>query len=715
MTREDISDLIRQILQQNEIPSRFLNLVYERTKGNPFFVEEVIEYLKVEKAILREGDKWKIGEIARIKLPESVVALMRTRIDRLDKECLNVLSLASFLGNDFTFEALHKVTGLGEEEIDRTFGKILKAGLVKEKVISRETKYVFADDMMMEFIHEDARYFHPLRHRKLHGIVGCVLEGIYARERDDEHSIDLARHFQESGDNEKALGYFLKAGEKAARLYATDEAASYFRSALELLEYKGGELSEKGRVRERLGDIKKTAGEPSACIEYWNEALLLWGKPHEKEKAARLHRKMANVLWDPIGDVEEAKEHHKACLKILRTLPDTGETARLYEDMAHMYWCNGESGKARTWAEKALLLAQKLNDREVEVDSYVDLAAVSGLTGNTRKFREYADRALKTAQSIQALGGSHQETAARTYLEITQWLPFEDYEKRLECFENGLELAVGMGDISKKSKFLSSLAGEYVVRGELNKAKSLGETAYSLDKKAGNKAYIPGDLLIIGFAYQISGNLEEAKKCYDEALKISQDLKDIHSIASSHFHLGILYFDKRKKKEYTKAKKSLGKALSLYEKVGVSKPQVSQFLILTLIELDEIEEAIGLLKSLQNLAVKTEDRPLKAHTRTLKAMILRAQKKWKEAIELFAENRKEWEALEEPIWNKYYFARILLCEYARAHLDRAYALNLEKDKEKAYELLNQAQEIFQEIGAKRDLRETLTKKERRTA
>lgn len=718
MACEDMSDMIRQILQQNEIPSGFLDLVYEATKGNPFFLEEVIKDLKDEKAIFREGDNWKIGEIAKIKLPETVSAVIRSRIDRLDGECQSVLGLASFLENDFTIEALRKAcvhAGFEEKNVDMIFGKILKAGLVKENTVRGGDTYVFADDMIMDFMHKEVMQFNPSRHRELHGIVGLVLEGIYDKERDDEHSVHLARHFQESGDCEKAYDYFMKAGERAARLYANDEAAVYFQSALKLLEDKGGELPKRGRALERLGDVKKTAGEPDACIQYWKEALLLWGKLHEKKEVARLHRKMANVLWDPVGDVKAAKKHHKACLKILRTLPESVETARLYEDMAHMLWCNGESGKASTWAEKALSLAQKLGDREVEVDSYADLVAVSGLTGDTRKVLEYADRVLKIAQLIQALGGSHQETAARTYLEVAQWLPFEDYGKRLECLENGLELAVRIGDISMRSKFLSSLAGEYVVRGELNKAKSYGESALSLDEKAGNKAYIPGDLQILGFAYQISGDLEKTKKHYDEALKISQDLKDTHSIASSHFHLGMLYFDKRKKKEYTKAKKSFEKALSLYEKAGESHPQVSQFLILTLIELDEIEGATGFLDNLENLAVKTENRSLKAHVRTLKAMILRAQKKWKEAIELFAKNRREWEALKEPIWNKYYFARILLCEYARAHLDRAYAMNLEKDKEKGYELLNQAQKIFQEIGAKRDLREILTKKERRTA
>ena len=58
-------------------------------------------------------------------------------------------------------------------------------------------------------------------------------------EKIDEHFGEFASHFLEGGDKDKALDYFLKAGEKAAKVYANSEAASYFQSALRLLEEKG--------------------------------------------------------------------------------------------------------------------------------------------------------------------------------------------------------------------------------------------------------------------------------------------------------------------------------------------------------------------------------------------------------------------------------------------------------------------------------------------
>ena len=84
-------------------------------------------------------------------------------------------------------------------------------------------------------------------------------------------------------------------------------------------------------------------------------------------------------------------------------------------------------------------------------------------------------------------------------------------------------------------------------------------------------------------------------------------------------------------------------------------------------------------------------------------MLLRAQKKYAESIELFEKTLKEWESIKANIWNAYYFARWVLCEYARAYLER----NADGDKEKARSLLNRALEMFQKMGAKKDIEKTM--------
>jgi tetratricopeptide (TPR) repeat protein/KaiC/GvpD/RAD55 family RecA-like ATPase len=689
MPLNDVSEIIKNILEQDDVPEEFFKLVYDKTRGNPFFVEEVVKSLKEEETIYLEEGRWKFKEISAIEFPKSVKNVVKARISRLDEESQNVLTMASFIGNDFTFEAMCSFTGIEKNTLLKLMDKLFKTGLIKERVIRGEGICSFADIIVRDVVYEEVS---PLTRKELHGVVGRALEKVYAKAI-DEHIGELASHFLESGDKDKALGYFLKAGEKAQRIYANAEVASYFQSALRLLEESEGELQEKGRVLESLGDTKKIVGEYEECMKYWNEALLLWTKLQEKEKTAILHRKIANILWDKMGDAVRAEEHHEACLKVLEAQPESVEKARLYHDMAYMHWRNGDFVKALSSAEKALTLAEKLNALEVVADACLDLGILHMFSGDYKKGREYTNRALKTA-----LDNGYLEIAVLAYERVGGSLPSEEYEKRLEYFEKGLSLAKKVGDISRQSWFLGDLAEAYVYMGKLDKAIALGEESLALDRKVGSIAYTPMSLVSLGLIYQISGEWSKSKQCYDEAAITSEKLTDVNPKASSHLAYGYLHFDKE---EYARARESFEKAYKMVERTGnrYVPAYYSQFLIRASVELGEIEKAQNLLEVLRKFALETEDKSFNANEMALRAMLLRAQKKYGESIELFEKTLREWESIKANTWNAYFFARLVLCEYARVYLER----NQPGDKEKAGSLLNQALEMFQKMGAKKDI------------
>ena len=689
MSFSDVSEMIKNILEQEDVPEEFCKLVYEKTRGNPFFAEEVVKSLKEEGAIYVEEGRWKFKEVSAIEFPKSVKNIVKARFNKLDDEYQSVLTFASFVGNDFTLEAMCALTGIEENKLLEIMDGLLKAGFIKHTVIRGEDICSFADIIMRDVVYEEVG---PFRRKKLHGVVGSALEKIYAKTI-DEHLGELASHFLESGDKDKALGYFLKAGEKAQRIYANAEVASYFQSALRLLEEREGELQQKGRVLESLGDTKKIMGEYEDCMKYWNEALLLWTKLQEKEKTAILHRKIANILWDRMGDAEEAKAHHEACLKILETEPESVEKARLYHDMAYMQWRNGDFVKALASAQKALMLAEKLNTLEVVADACLGLACVLSMSGDYKKGREYADRGLKTA-----LDNDYLEIAVLAYDRVGSVLPFEEYEERFEYFEKGLSLAKRVGDISRQSWFLGDLADAYTYMGKLDKAIALGEEALALDRKVGSIAYTPGFLAVLGFAYQLLGEWSKSEQCYDEAAVISGKLTDFMPRAFTHLFHGLLHFDKE---EYARARESFEEAYRVVERAGNRWAQMyySPFLIWAHVELGGVEKAENLLDTLQQFALETEDKYYHASEIALRAMLLRAQKKYAESIELFEKTLKEWQSIKANIWNAYYFARWVLCEYARVYLER----NADGDKEKAHGLLNQALGMFQKMGAKKDI------------
>jgi tetratricopeptide (TPR) repeat protein/KaiC/GvpD/RAD55 family RecA-like ATPase len=689
MSLSDISEMIKNILEQEDIPTEFCTLVYEKTKGNPFFAEEVIKSLKEEDVIYREENKWKIKDVSKIEFPETVKNVLKTRFSRLDDECQNVLTLASFVGNDFTLEALCAVTDIEKSKLLELLDKMFKTGLIKERVIRGQGICSFADILVRDVVYEEIS---PLRRKELHAVVGRALEKVYAK-KIDEHFGELASHFLEGGDNDKALDYFLKAGDKAAKIYANSESTSYFQSALTLLEEKEGETREKARVLERLGDIKRLVGEYDPCMKRWDNALQLWTELGEGAKAAEVYRKLANVLWEMKGDAKRAKADFDEAVKILEGEAESPELARTYDDISHMYWRNGDLTEALPWAQKAVSVAERLKAFDVAADSYVDLGTVYGLRGDVEKAMESLEKALKMA-----LGNHCMETAIRAYINLGATSHPEDYEKVLDWEEKAYELAKKVGVISLQSWIGTGLGWDFLQRGIIDRAMALINESVTLDRKTASKPHLSMSLGALGFAHQILGDWDKAEQNFKESLSIFQDIQDFQTAAGGYGLLAWFYCEKG---ELHKAREYGQKMLDITERTESAFVTAGfAFLFVpVLIELGEFKRANSIIVDVTKSGMETKNRVLIARANVLKAMLLGAQKKWNESTELFEKTIPELDALNMRKWDAYWFTKMFLLEYARALSER----NQEGDREKASKLLNQALETFQKMGAKKDI------------
>lgn len=690
MSFNDVSEMIRQILEQDDVPKEFCELVYEKTRGNPFFVEEVTKSLKEEEVIFRDGNQWKIKEVSRIEFPKTVKGVIKARISRLDDECQNVLTLASFVGNDFTFEALREVTGIEENRLLELMEKLLKTEMIKETVTRGEDVYRFADAIMRDLVHEEVSH---LRHKKLHSSVGNALEKAYAKNV-DRHFGELAYHFLEADNKDKALDYLLKAGEKAQKVYAHNEAFSYLQHALELLEEKEASPEQKVSVIERLGDLKAWMGETDACLEYWNKSLTLWNQLGNRKRAAELHVKMANLLWDAIGDVEKASEHHNAALQILEKEPESVELARLYENISHMLWRTGETSKASPFAHKAMELAEKLGDAGTLAECCNDLA---GVIESIEETGEYLEKGLKIAVENNCM-----ETALRLYNNVGLYYEaIGDSQKAVETLQRGLELGKRVGETVTTSWIGRSLAYSHVNMGEMQNALVSADELLALSKRAKNTAGIAQATGLIGRIYQYLGEWDQSLQCLREGYGIAKNTSEYQTIAEAAVNLGELFLEME---EYSEAEKYLNEGNSLYEKAGntawqvyIALPPLAKLYL----EKGETEKAKELIERIYEYAAREKFREAIPTAEMLKGMLFREQKNWEQSAQHFENSLQECKSLNYQKWHVWEFAE-LLYEYGLMYLDR----NQEGDNEQAYSLLNQALEIYQRIDAKKKVERT---------
>jgi len=705
MSLNDVAEMVKQILEQDDVPKEFCQLVYQKIGGNPFFVEEVIKSLMEQELIFREGNRWKIKDVSRIEFPETVKGVVKARIGRLDDECRNLLSMASFVGYDFTFEALRGVTGFEENKLVELLERMTKTGQIKARVVRGEDACSFADAIVRDVVHEEVS---PLMHRRLHHIVGSALEKAYANKIDD-HLAELAYQFLEGGEKAKALDYFFRAAEKAVKVYAHGEASTYFQTALGLLEEMESEPQKKGYVLEKLGDAKEALGDHDASMNHWHEALLLWKKLDEKEKVAGIHRKMANVLFYVMDDKEKAEEHCQEALKILEALPESVELAGLYSDKAWMQWYVGGLDTARSSAAKAIELAEQLNAKDIVAHSYSRLGVIVRATGDLKKAIEYQEEALKIALDNNCL---KEAVMAYNALALSLFHTPKEWRRIQECFEKGYELARKVGDIWYQSRIGGNLAYRMMAAGNIDKSLSLREEHLALARKAGQLSNISAGLWMFAIAHFFLGEWDKSERYLEEMWSIAEKSKDFQQMEGSMTLFGLLCLGRG---EYAKAAEWFEKLCAHLEKAGAEKDlnvlRDASWIISAYIELGEIEEAENQIDILRKSALETADEQLIAVSNTLKAMVLRARKKYDESIKLFEKSLQEWDALDVRKWFPYILAKDVLFEYARVYLER----DQQGDRERAHSLLNQALEIFQKIGAKKDVEKVIAKKKLLTA
>jgi tetratricopeptide (TPR) repeat protein len=251
LTRPDIARYI-EIATEATVRSAWVERVYELTAGNPFFVGEVVR-AEVEQGPGHDHHR----------LPEEVRALIRRRVSHLSPEAVRMLHVAAVVGREFELRVLAETTTLSTERLIDVLGEAELAGIIS---LDPDTpgSYAFAHDLVREAMYEDLA---PVRRMDLHRTVGRALERVFSADL-DPHLSAIAHHLTQSapiGDVEDAVAFSARAGDRAARLLAYEDAARLYGSALQLLP--PGEASSEQRcgLLLRLGDAHARSADTEAA------------------------------------------------------------------------------------------------------------------------------------------------------------------------------------------------------------------------------------------------------------------------------------------------------------------------------------------------------------------------------------------------------------------------------------------------------------------
>ena len=225
--------------------------IQAETEGNPLFVLEVVRLLAAE---------GRLGDVDRpLRIPPRVQEAIGSRVRRLTKACHRTLVLASVLGRDFTIDALDHMSELPRDELFDAIDEGITERVVAE-VPGASGRFRFAHVLIRDVLYDELT---PTQRMRLHQRAGAALEKLYG-DGLEPHLAELAHHFGRAapaGDTERAIDYARRAGDRAARQLAFEEAARLYETALALTSGDVG----RSELLLALGDARESRRH--ACVE----------------------------------------------------------------------------------------------------------------------------------------------------------------------------------------------------------------------------------------------------------------------------------------------------------------------------------------------------------------------------------------------------------------------------------------------------------------
>ncbi len=281
-------ELLHSLAGPGTLPAELERRVLEVAEGNPFFLQELVRSLADAGALVREGRGWRFDHEAQVEVPQTVEKVVLARLDRLSPECRRVITAASALGRRFGLALLEGV--LEDGEVPGVLHELQRADLVRVERRWPQPQYRFKHVLIQEVAY---RTLVSATRTGLHRRAAEWLENRPADNLGDALGL-LAYHWLAAGDEDRAIDYLVRAGDRARQEYALDEAVGHYRELLPLLERRGAE-QEMALVLFKLALALHTSLRFAEADAAYRQAFALWRPPVSVPVAETL-RMASNVL-----------------------------------------------------------------------------------------------------------------------------------------------------------------------------------------------------------------------------------------------------------------------------------------------------------------------------------------------------------------------------------------------------------------------------------
>jgi class 3 adenylate cyclase/tetratricopeptide (TPR) repeat protein len=410
LPRRQGAEMIAYVTGGKALPKDIAEQIIDRTDGIPLFIEELTKTVVESGIVIEAGDHYAVaGPTAPLAIPTSLHASLLARLDRL-APTREVAQIGATLGRSFSHELISAVAGMPQQKLDEALYQLANAELIFRRGVPPDADYTFKHALV-----QDAAYSTLLRNRRrqLHGRIVTTLENQFPEVVTAQPAL-MAGHCSEAGISEKAVGYWLKAGQQAITRSAMTEAVAQSQKGLELLM----SMPDNPARQQQELDLRITLGQALIATKGWASPFVGETYVRARQLAEQLDR--SDYLF-PLLSGQAAfhliRSEQKLALALAQQMEENGkarnDAAMLLAgrtSRGHIYFNSGEFVTARAVLEQCYAMnnpADRAANRAAVspgVDPHivilVQLAVSLGYLGYVDAARSRAREALSEASRL---------------------------------------------------------------------------------------------------------------------------------------------------------------------------------------------------------------------------------------------------------------------------------------------------------------------------
>ncbi len=517
LTPESAEELLQAHVGAGRALAPLRRLVYERSQGNPFFLEEIVRTLTETGALVGERGAYRLAsDLHGLQVPGTVQAVLAARIDRLGPEEKLLLQSASVIGVEVPQALLEAATGRSGDALAGALAKLRAAGFLSVVGLFPDIELRFGSALM-----RDVAYESLLREqrRALHARILDALEALYP-ERLAGHLDQLAHHATRGEVWQKAVLYNHQLGLRAVERAANAEAVRALEASLKAL----ARLPKTRESIERAIDIRLDLRPPllqlgrlAEVLSISRECEALARDIGDEQRLARVYAYLVNYHYLK-GETAQAIDYGKRCLEVARASGDAALEALARQYMGQSYHTLGDLERAERVLGENLA---SLDEARAGISFVASCAWLAVCLSDRGEF-EAAQAALERARlAAEATRHAYSQTIAWTIAGLVSIRRGRPAPAVLPL-ERSVE-ACRRKHLTVWQPIAASLLGLALVRlGHHADGLRFLEDAVRSSRELGIRAYLPAWGVNLAEGYLANGRHAEARAAALEALALAQ-------------------------------------------------------------------------------------------------------------------------------------------------------------------------------------------------